>query len=101
MFSIKVLFDNTVYNPVKLQSAKNDLMNGVRFEELEEMYDIRLVLAATIEGARELGWDMDEYIRENRIEENLYAYFAFGEIQPEVWYGHMMNAAMDYLQEKL
>lgn len=101
MFSIKVSFDNTVYNPVELQSAKNDLMNGVSLEDLEETYDVRLALAAAIECAMELGWDMNEYIRENRIEEDLYVYFAFGETHPNVWYGYMMKAVMDYLQEKL
>ena len=101
MFSIKVSFDNTVYNPVEIQSAKNDLMNGVSFEELEEMYDVRLALAAAIECAKDLGWDMDEYLEKNQIEETLYAYFAFGETQPKVWYGFVMTAALDYLQEKI
>lgn len=61
-----------MYNPEELQSAKNDLMNGVSLEDLEEMYDVRLALAAVIECAKDLGWDMDEYLQKKQIEETLY-----------------------------
>ena len=101
MFNIKVSFDNTMYNPEELQSAKNDLMNGVSLEDLEEMYDVRLALAAVIECAKDLGWDMDEYLQKKQIEETMYLYFAFGETQPKVWRGFMMMAALNYIQEKI
>ena len=101
MFITRVSFDNTVYNPVELQSAKNDLMNGVSFEALEEMYDVCVAQAAVIECAKEYGWNMDAYIQEYGIEEELCMYFAFGETESEVLCDRLMTAALDYLKEQL
>ena len=102
MFNIKVQYDISKINPVELQAVKNDLYQGMSVDQVEEKYDnFRLVWAALIECARELGWDMECYIKENRIEDTMYMYFAFGKAQSKAWRGLMMKTVLDYLQEKL
>ena len=102
MFSIKVQYDISEINPMELQAVKNDFYQGMSYAQVEDKYeDFRVVWAAIIECARELGWDMENYIKENQIEETMYLYFAFGETQPKVWRGFMMLAALNYMQEKI
>lgn len=100
MFSVKLQYDISKYGLAKLQAAKNDMLNGMPLDEVDEKHDC-LGYAALIECAKDLGWDMDNYIREKGIEKELYLYFAYGITQPNVWFGFIMKAAHDYVQERV
>ena len=98
MFSVKIQYDISKYDAVKLQAAKHDILNGMTLDEVDDKHD-DLGYVALIECAKELGWDMERYIRENEIEKDMYLYFAFGITQTKVWHGFIMKAAQDYVQE--
>lgn len=100
MFSVKIQYDISKYDAAKLQAAKHDLLNGMTLDEVDDKHD-DLGYAALIECAKDLGWDMDNYIREKEIEKELNLYFAYGITQSNVWFGFIMKAAHDYVQERV
>lgn len=100
MFSVKLQYDISKYDAAKLQAAKHDLLNGMTLDEVDDKHD-DLGCVALIECAKDLGWDMERYIRENEIEKDMYLYFAFGITQPKAWHGFIMKAAHDYVRERV
>lgn len=98
MFTINVQYDNTGYDSEKLAQAKQYiLLNGITKDELYDSED-DIMLPAAIEAAQELGWNLDECIREKKVIEHLETCFLLGEVDPFSGYGHIMVSALEYIK---